>query len=97
PKTMQRYVKNILRTRPWFEKELHKLGFKTYPSAGNFLLADFGAASADLVANLAKHKIILRDRSKDMGSGHVRVSIGTQKEMERLLKLIQRFTRGRQK
>jgi histidinol-phosphate/aromatic aminotransferase/cobyric acid decarboxylase-like protein len=32
-----------------------------------------------------------------MGSGHVRVSIGTQKEMERLLKLIQRFTRGRQK
>jgi histidinol-phosphate aminotransferase len=97
PKTMQRYVKNILRTRPWFEKELHKLGFKTYPSAGNFLLADFGAACSDLVAHLAKHKIILRDRSKDMGSGHVRVSIGTQKEMERLLKLIQRFTRGRKK
>ena len=42
PQTMKRYVRDILRTRAWFEKELHKLGVKTYPSAGNFLLADFG-------------------------------------------------------
>jgi histidinol-phosphate aminotransferase len=97
PKTMQRYVKNILRTRPWFEKELHKLGFKTYPSAGNFLLVDFGDAGPGLVANLAKQKIILRDRSKDIGPGHIRVSIGTQKEMARLLKLIRRFSKGRKK
>jgi histidinol-phosphate aminotransferase len=92
--TMQRYVKNILRTRAWFESELHELGFKTYPSAGNFILVDFGAAGPGLVAKLAKQKIILRDRSKDLGLGHIRVTIGTQKQMERLLKLIQRFRRG---
>jgi histidinol-phosphate aminotransferase len=95
-KTMQRYVKNILRTRPRFEKELHKLGFKTYPSAGNFVLVDFGAAGPDLIANLAKQKIILRDR-RDIAPGHIRVSIGTQKQMERLLKLIKRFTKGRRR
>ena len=93
---MQRYVKNILRTRPWFEKELHTLGFKTYPSSGNFVLVDFGAAGPDLIANLAKQKIILRDR-RDIAPGHIRVSIGTQKQMERLLKLIKRFTKGRRR
>jgi len=93
-KTMQRYVSNILRLRPWFEKELHKLGFKTYPSAGNFVLVDFGDVGPDLVANLAKHKIIVRDRG-DIAPGHIRVSIGTQKQMERFLELIKRFLKSR--
>src|SRR5580692_9806135 len=95
-KTMQRYVRNILRTRPWFEKELHKLGFKTYPSAGNFVLVDFGDAGSDLIASLAKEKIILRDR-RDIAPGHIRISVGTRKEMERLLNLIQRFVKGRRR
>ena len=93
-KTMQRYVKEILRLRPWFIKELEQLGFKTYPTAGNFVLADFGDAGPDLLAFLAKQKIILRDR-RDIAPGHIRVSIGTQKQMERLLKLIKRFVKGR--
>jgi histidinol-phosphate aminotransferase len=89
PQTMQRYVKNILRTRAWFEKELLKLDIKTFPSAGNFLLADFGPAGSEMAAQLqAKHGVLLRDRSKDIGPGIIRVSIGTQKEMQRLLKLV---------
>lgn len=89
-KTMKLYVKNILRTRAWFEKELHKLSVKTYPSAGNFLLADFGPGGSEFCAQLQTKGVLLRDRSKDIGVGLVRVSIGTQKEMERLLKLIKR-------
>jgi histidinol-phosphate aminotransferase len=96
PKTMKLYIKNILRTRAWFEKELHKLGVKTWPSAGNFLLADFGPDGSEMSAHLhAKHGILLRDRSKDIGSGIIRVSIGTQKEMERLLKLVAATLRRR--
>jgi histidinol-phosphate aminotransferase len=87
-RTMKLYIKNILRTRAWFEKELHKLGVKTYPSAGNFLLADFGPGASEMCAQLLKKGVLLRDRAKDIGLGLVRVSIGTQKEMERLLKLI---------
>ena len=91
PKSMKLYVKNILRTRAWFEKELHKLHIKTWPSAGNFLLADFGPTGSEMCVKLqAKHGILLRDRSKDIGPGSIRVTIGTPKEMQRLLKLIQR-------
>ncbi|MBV8514744.1 MAG: histidinol-phosphate transaminase [Acidobacteria bacterium] len=93
-KTMQRYVKDILRLRPWFVKELHKLGFNAYPTAGNFVLVDFGDAGSGLIAFLAKQKIIVRDR-RDIAPGHIRVSIGTQKQMERLLRLIKRFLRDR--
>jgi histidinol-phosphate aminotransferase len=89
-RTMKLYVKNILRTRGWFEKELHKLSVKTHPSAGNFLLADFGPGGSELCAQLLKKGVLLRDRAKDISPGLVRVSIGTQKEMERLLKLIKR-------
>lgn len=88
--TMKRYVNNIQRTRAWFEKELHRLGVKTYSSAGNFLLADFGPGSSEMCAKLQAAGVLLRDRAKDIGTGHVRLSIGTQKEMERLLKLIKR-------
>jgi histidinol-phosphate aminotransferase len=93
-KVMQRYVKNIFRLRPWFEKELHKLGFKTYPTAGNFVLVDFGDAGSGLLTFLTKHKVILRDR-RDIAPGHIRVSIGTEEQMKRLLKLIQRFLKSR--
>ncbi|MGB2592667.1 MAG: histidinol-phosphate transaminase [Candidatus Acidiferrum sp.] len=91
PKIMKRYVKNILRTRAWFEKELRKLNVKTFPSAGNFLLADFGPGSSEMCEQLHARGILLRDRAKDIGPGLVRVSIGTQKEMERLLKFIKRL------
>ncbi|MGH9741959.1 MAG: histidinol-phosphate transaminase [Candidatus Acidiferrum sp.] len=94
PQAMKRYVKNILRTRAWFEKELHKLNIKTWPSAGNFLLADFGPGGSEMCAKLEAQGILLRDRAKDIGPGIIRVSIGTQKEMERLLKLIQRYRKA---
>ena len=90
-KTMKVYVQNILRTRGWFEKELHKLNVKTYSSAGNFLLADFGPRGSELCRKLQTEGVLLRDRAKDIGPGMVRASIGTQKEMERLLKLIKRY------
>ena len=90
-RTMKLYVKNILRTRAWFEKELHGMNVKTFPSAGNFLLTDFGPGGSEMCAQLFKERVLLRDRAKDIGPGIVRVSIGTQKEMERLLKLIKRY------
>jgi histidinol-phosphate aminotransferase len=89
--TMKRYVRDILRTRVWFEKELLKLGVKTYPSAANFLLADFGAKGSEMCRRLQAEGILLRDRSKDMGPGFVRVSIGTRTEMECLVRLIKRY------
>jgi histidinol-phosphate aminotransferase len=91
PKTMKSYVRNILLMRGWFEKQLQKLNVKTYPSAGNFLLADFGPGGPELCRRLEGDGVLLRDRAKEIGPGFVRVSIGTKTEMERLMRLIKRY------
>ena len=89
--TMQAYVNQVKRLRAWLAAELHGLGVKTYPSAGNFLLANFGSAGPLLFRKLERQGILLRDRSKDMGPGFVRISIGTESEMHRLLKFIRKW------
>ena len=89
--TMRRYVKEVIRLRAWFAEELQKLGVKTYPSGGNFLLADFGSQGPALVQQLERQGILLRERGKDVGPGFVRISIGTAREMNLLLKKIKLY------
>lgn len=90
PARMRSYVAGVKRLRVWVAKELCELGVKTYPSAGNFLLADFGPAGPALFLKLEGKGILLRDRSKDMGSGFVRITMGTSAEMRQLLKFIRK-------
>jgi histidinol-phosphate aminotransferase len=85
---MRDYVSGVKRLRTWFAKELAKLGVKTFPSAGNFILANFGPRGPALFQKLEKQGILLRERSKDIGPGFVRITIGTQSEMQRLLRTI---------
>jgi histidinol-phosphate aminotransferase len=87
--TMRGYVTIVKRLRAWFSAELEKLGVKSYPSGGNFLLASFGPTGPALFHKLEKRGILLRDRSKDMGPGFARITIGTSSEMQRLLTCIQ--------
>jgi histidinol-phosphate aminotransferase len=86
--TMRKYVNEIKRLRAWFAAELKDLGVTTYPSAGNFLLADFGSAGSRLFQKIEKQGILLRERSHDIGPGFVRITIGTPPEMRRLWKAI---------
>jgi len=92
---MQTYVKNVKRLRTSLAMELNGLGVKTYPSAGNFLLADFGSPGPALFRKLEKQGILLRDRSKDMSPGFVRITIGTRAEMRRLLQAIRKEWKAR--
>jgi histidinol-phosphate aminotransferase len=89
--SIRRRVREIHRDRMWFEGELHDFGVKTFPSAGNFLLANFGPGGPRLFQQLEREGILLRDRSKDLGAGFVRITIGTQAEMKLLLKKIKRL------
>jgi histidinol-phosphate aminotransferase len=91
---MNRYVFEVQRLRQWFAMELGKLGVKTYPSAGNFLLASFGPTGPPLFHKLDKQGILLRERGKDIGPGFVRITIGTQSEMRRLLNTIRKEWRA---
>ena len=90
PATMRRYVTEVKRLRAWFASELRKLGVKSYPSGGNFLLASFGPMGPALFRKLEKRGILLRDRSKDMGPGFARITIGTSSEMQLLLRSIRK-------
>jgi histidinol-phosphate aminotransferase len=93
--TMRHYVSDVQRLRGWVAGELEKLGVKSFSSAGNFLLANFGAPGPALFRALEKQGILLRDRSKDIGPGFVRITIGTQSEMRRLLQAIRKEWKGR--
>ena len=92
---MQTYVKNVKRLRTSLAMELNGLGVKTYPSAGNFLLANFGSPGPALFRKLETQGILLRDRSKDIGPGFVRITIGTRPEMRRLLQAIRKEWKAR--
>ena len=88
--TIRAYVRKIQRTRKSFATALQRLGAIVFPSAGNFLLADFGSNGPALFAKLEGKGILLRDRSGDMGPGFVRITIGTRAEMKTLLGEIRR-------
>ncbi len=88
--TMRAYVNEVKRLRGRLAAELQKLGVKTYPSAGNFLLANFGPSGPALFRKLEKQGILLRERTKDMGPGFVRITIGTSAEMKKLLEAIRK-------
>jgi histidinol-phosphate aminotransferase len=88
--TMHHYIREVKCLRAWLAAELKDLGIKTYPSAGNFLLANFGLGGAALFRKLERQGILLRDRSKDIGPGFVRITIGTSSEMKILMKSIRK-------
>lgn len=92
-KSIRSWVNEVKSTRSWFAAELTSLGIKHFPTAANFLLADLGPSGPQLVRALHRKGILIRDRSKDMGSGFVRITIGTAAEMRSLLREIKKFKR----
>jgi histidinol-phosphate aminotransferase len=88
---IKKYVRETVRIRTEFAQELSRLGVMVFPSAGNFLLADFGAQGPALFTALARDGILVRERTKDIGPGFVRITIGSKPEMNRLLRVAERF------
>jgi len=87
-KTIAHYVADTQRRRVWFTRELKTRGVRVFPSAANFVLADFGNAGPRLFRRLAQHDILIRERSKDLGPGYARITIGTQAEMDTFLRVL---------
>jgi len=87
-KTIARYVNGVKRLRAWFARELERSGVRVFPSTANFVLADFGKAGPAFFRKLARNDILVRERSKDLGPGFARITIGTQSELKKLLQLL---------
>jgi histidinol-phosphate aminotransferase len=77
------YVAQVIASRKWLHKELEKTGFKCWPSHGNFILCHFGEEKKSILEALRARGISLRDRPDCEGC--VRITIGEQQEMERLM------------
>jgi histidinol-phosphate aminotransferase len=87
-RTIDRYIRETIRLRDWFAGELAKRNVRVFPSFCNFLLADFGAAGPAFFRRCARKGILLRERSKDLGPGFARITIGTQDELKTLLSIL---------
>ena len=77
---MNDHVNQVKETREWFSRQIEELGFKTWPSHGNFILVDFGEEKDYILKQMREWGIALRDRP-DL-PGCIRITIGKQKEME---------------
>ena len=84
------YVNQVRETREWTQKQLEELGFKCWPSQGNFVLCRLGEHKAAILETMLECGVSLRDRPDCEGC--VRISIGTQKEMEHVLYLLKEIT-----
>jgi len=89
-KTIARYIRDVKRLRAWFGRELQKRKVRVYPSSANFLLADFGKTGPAFFRKLERHNILVRERSHDLGPGFARITIGTESEPIKLLRLLGR-------
>src|SRR5262249_30042322 len=79
-------VKQVRTTRAWLQRELKRLGFRTWASEGNFVLVDFGDLRPTILAAMISQGIALRNRPDIPGC--VRIGIGTQAEIERVVTVL---------
>jgi histidinol-phosphate aminotransferase len=83
------YTREVLQSRALLEAGLVRLGARIYPSAANFVLADFGPAARRLVRALERKGILVRERRDFPRTGFVRISAGTRADTRRVLRAME--------
>lgn len=82
----------VIATREWTKGELKKLGFSFGDSMSNFIFAVHESVPAkELFEALKKEHIFVRYFSKERISNYLRISIGTRKEMETLIRFLKGY------
>ncbi|WP_432698598.1 histidinol-phosphate transaminase [Marinobacterium sp. YM272] len=80
----------IIATREKTRQALEKLGFETLPSATNFLFTRHSELpGSELMDYLRSNKILVRHFSKPLIADYLRITIGTDTEMERLISTLE--------
>lgn len=87
-KTMMEHVEKIIKTREYLTKALQGMGFFIYPSHANFVLARCmkGVSAQNLYNELKKRKILVRYFNIRRLDDCLRITIGTQEEIDLLIK-----------
>ena len=84
-------------TRAWTTQTLEKMGFTVLPSKANFIFARHPALSGqELYAGLRQRGILVRHFTKERICDFVRITIGTQQQMESLAKALEEMIGGKE-
>ena len=82
----------IVRTREWTKKELEKLGFEFPDSYTNFIFAKHKRVpAAEIYQALREQDIYVRYFKKPRIDNYLRISIGTENEMKKLIEFFQNY------
>lgn len=80
----------VIATREWTNQQLQTLGFEVLPSHTNFVFASHpNVSGAELMAYLRENKILVRHFTKPRIENHLRITIGTDDEMQALINCLQ--------
>ena len=84
--------RKIIATRERVTAELEAIGFDVLPSAANFIFAQpSGISASELFAELRKEGVLVRYFAKPRIDNRLRISIGTDEEMDSLLNAIRKI------
>ena len=84
--------KNKIATRERVKKELRELGFSFPDSMSNFIFATHESISAvELFEACKKENIFVRYFKKPRIDNYLRISIGTDEEMDELIQVIKKY------
>lgn len=87
----RRAAAEITRGRKLLEGGLRELGVRVFPSAANFVLADFGARGEEIIHALARRGILIRDQTASIGRGFARITAGTPTQVKRFFRVLARI------
>ena len=84
--------KKVIATREWTKQELAKLGFSFGDSKSNFIFATHASVPAkDIFEALKKENIYVRYFSKPRIDNYLRISIGTDEQMQELIRFLKTY------
>lgn len=93
----EKTCRKIIETREWTKRELRDLGFCFEDSMANFIFATHESCPAEeLFQALRSRHIYVRYFPKGRTFNHLRITIGTQQEMETLIAFLKEYLGQRQ-
>lgn len=85
-------TQKVIAAREWTKKELKRLGFSFGDSKSNFIFATHEKVPAkEIFLALKREHIYVRYFSMERISNYLRISIGTQEEMEALVRFLENY------
>ena len=83
----------VLNGKDFIYQELSKMGLGFLPSVANFVLVDTGKDGLEVFKAMLKFGVIVRDMKQYGLKDFIRVTIGTQKENERFIRVLRKVLR----